>query len=545
MPLFLIIFGAIILLGSIGFSIYKTVMMNKTVKRKKKKEKAVKESVNAEEISGEEAPIVVKKLQNQRFDLMILGISTSASGIGGALLLVGALLANNLPVEAHHWALLVIGAVLFFPTLLWFFYTLSLKHFKLDMEDYVKRIVSLTNVIAVLAAIVFGIVMMEGVAPYITYPLPNKIQIGGNSIIGSPKEAASGFSIAFYAICILSGAVLVYIICDHRFYKIYGKHGMLESVFLTAFPAGIIGARLWFCYVLEFEKYAAWDGTWEASNNPFAIWDGGLAIMGGALLGIVVGVLWVIFVKKEIRIREAVDIIVPTILIAQAVGRWGNFFNLEVYGSAYLTMAEGFWIPSFIKFNMVSIDVTGFTPYKDLTATTMYHVPLFFVEFITNLMGYYFIRYLFGDQLLFKGIAKLSRKISKGNLSDKKYNIIANAFPKGGNAGMYLIWYGFTRLFLEPLRQAEYEYQASSDSAIMLICLGAGVIAIFAIYQYVIEPRYPFYKTRRKKYEALETANVSDSLNDEIKTDLPEAQKVEVEPKKSNKKDTGSLNDDL
>jgi phosphatidylglycerol:prolipoprotein diacylglycerol transferase len=487
--------------------------------------------------------------QNQRKDLLMTAISTIASGIAGISLLLGILYFKERPVEPGHIVEIVFGSLLFFPSFFWFIYTLVFKHFKLDMEDKVKRIVKLTNVITVFSSIVFFILMMEGFAPYITYPLYNRIEFS-ESVFGKPGTTSSGFSIAFYAICILSGAVFVYILCDHRFYKIYGKHGMLESVFLTAFPAGIIGARLWFCFVLEWDKYSKWTGDWNASNNPFAIWDGGLAIMGGALLGIIVGVLWVIFVKKEIRIREAVDIIVPTILVAQAVGRWGNFFNLEVYGAAMITMQEGFWIPSFVKFEMASISSPGFLPINDLKDITTFYVPLFYVEFITNLAGYYFIRYLFGERKLFIGIAKLVNKSKHNNLSEKAYNTISTAFPKGGCAGLYLMWYGFTRLFLEPLRYSDYEYQASSDSAVMLIFLGLGVIAIFAIYQYVIEPRYPFYKSRRKKYEALEMAAADETAIDTtVETELSDAEDVKnvAEPKDSSKKhkDTGSLNDDF
>lgn len=536
MPLFAIIFGAILMAASLGFSIFKVVTMCKASKKKLEN-------------------------QNQRKDLLMTAISTIVSGIAGISLLLGILYFKERPVEPGHIVEIVFGSLFFFPSFFWFIYTLVFKHFKLDMEDKVKRIVKLTNVITVFSSIVFFILMMEGFAPYITYPLYNRIEFS-ESVFGKPGTTSSGFSIAFYAICILSGAVFVYILCDHRFYKIYGKHGMLESVFLTAFPAGIIGARLWFCFVLEWDKYSKWTGDWNASNNPFAIWDGGLAIMGGALLGIIVGVLWVIFVKKEIKIRQAVDIIVPTILIAQAIGRWGNFFNLEVYGAAYMSMSEGFWIPSFVKFNMIAIDSPGFAPYlyEGVMENLTYHVPLFFVEFITNLAGYYFIRYLFEAQLLFKGIAKVSNKIASktkhGPLSEKTYNTIATCFPKGGCAGMYLIWYGFTRLFLEPLRSSEYEYQASSDSAVMLICLGLGVIAIFAVYQYAIEPRWPFYKSRRKKYEALEAAaaNTSNETNveAEVSTENNSENKEEnsknaAEPKdfSKKKKDTGSLNDEF
>lgn len=483
MELFAIIFGAILMVASIGFSIYKLVIMIKDYKEKNPN-------------------------QNQKKDLLITAISTIASGIAGFSIILGYLYLKERPVLPGHIVEIVLGSLIFFPSLFWFIYTLTLKHLKLDFADEPKKWVKWTNVASVFASIIFFIVMMDGFGYYITYPFPNQIVIGGSGGFvdinnSHTTSSTGGLSIAFYALFILSGAVLVYFYCDHRFYKITGRHGELESVFLTAFPAGIIGARLWYCYVLEWDTYSTWDGVWKAYNNPFAIWTGGLAIMGGAILGIVVGVLWVVFMKKEIKIRQAIDIIVPTILIAQAVGRWGNFFNSEVYGSALLTMQEGFWIPSFIKFNMIPSvlkDHTSFVPYKDLTSTTLFHVPLFYVEAITNLGGYYFIRYLFEKQLLFKGIAKASNAIAvktkHGALSEKTYNTIATAFPKGGCAGMYLIWYGFTRLFLEPLRDSKDYYAASVDSSVLLIGLGVAVIAMFAIYQYVIEPKHPFWPQR-------------------------------------------------
>lgn len=534
MELFAIIFGAVLLAASVGFSLFKLIPMCLTVK------KGITE-------------------QNQKKDIISLAIGTICSGIAGISLFLG-LLYNNKDIAEHgieavHLVLIIFGALIFFPSFLWFVWTLTLKHFKTDMEDPIKKWVRHTNVITVFSSIVFFLIMMEGLGFYLTYPLPNSITFGGeNGILGYPDEGKSGFSIAFYAICILSGAILVYFICDHRFYKIYGKHGMLESLFLVAFPSGLIGARLWYCYVLEFDKYSKWTGEWNAPNNPFAVWDGGLAIMGGALLGIIVGVAWVVFVKKQIKIRQAVDIIVPTILIAQAVGRWGNFFNIEVYGSAMMTMSEGFWIPSFVKYNMVAIVDSGFTPYKDLTHSTVYNLPLFWVEFITNLAGYYFIRYLFEAKLFLKGIAKLSNKIAvktkHGALSEKTMHTIENAFPIGGCAGLYLIWYGFTRLFLEPLRSGQFEYQASSDSSVLLICLGAGLIALFAIYQYLIEPKHPLYPSRRKKYEALEAAAANgesvevDTKDEETSKNAAEPeQKPKVEKKKEKK--VSSLNDDL
>jgi hypothetical protein len=82
----------------------------------------------------------------------------------------------------------------------------------------------------------------------------------------------------------------------------------------------------------------------------------------------------------------------------------------------------------------------------------------------------------------------------------------------------------------------------------MLIFLGLGVIAIFAVYQYLIEPRWPIYKSRRKKYEALEMASVNAEITAEkVDENTSEESKNAAEPKDFSKKskDTGSLNDDL
>ena len=167
--------------------------------------------------------------------------------------------------------------------------------------------------------------LTEGYAAYQSYPLPNGISFSQGFV--TPRTGQP--NLAFYAICILSGALYVYFLCDHKFYLQYGKHGLLESTFLVAFPAGILGARIWYVvgnWNVEFASRVA-AGDWWA---PLAIWEGGLTILGGAIMGIVVGVAWFMWRNKGYSIWLAVDIIVPTILIAQAVGRWGNFFNCKV-----------------------------------------------------------------------------------------------------------------------------------------------------------------------------------------------------------------------
>ena len=269
--------------------------------------------------------------------------------------------------------------------------------------------------------------------------LPNGI----NFEHGFVNPASSfGPNLAFYAICILSGALFVYGLCDHYHYRKYKKHGLIDSTFLIAFPAGIIGARI--AYVIgnwhEFQGRDFW--------HVFALWEGGLTILGGAIAGIIVGVLWYKHRNKDKSIWWAVDVIVPTILIAQAFGRWGNFFNCEVHGGL-VPIDYWRWLPSFITENAKYSSTKGWAPEGFIYA------PLFFVEMIANLFGYFVIAHLFGIKL---------KKITE----------------PGDLCFAYIIWYGATRVFMEPLRDSSFNMGADGYWSWLwsLIFVGVGTLLI-------------------------------------------------------------------
>ena len=265
-------------------------------------------------------------------------------------------------------------------------------------------------------AVVMFFIFTNGLAPYLTYPLYNGISFTQGLV--RPGQTSN---IAFYALCILSGAILVYFLCDHYMYKEYGQHGILESTFFVAFPAGIIGARI--AYVIgNWSKEFAGQPFWHV----FAIWEGGLTILGGAIAGIVVGALWYMWRNKGKSIWIPFDIALPAILVAQAIGRWGNFFNCEVHGLA-VDVEAWKWLPEIIWRNG-QYSSTG----EALVATNQMYVPLFFIECVTNLLGYFVLAHVFGRAL-------------------RKYTEL-------GDVGFgYIIWYGLTRVLMEPLRSAEYQ----------------------------------------------------------------------------------------
>ena len=273
-------------------------------------------------------------------------------------------------------------------------------------------------IIGFCTALVMFFVFTNGLAPYLTYPFYYGVSFTEGLV--RPNGIASP-NIAFYALCILSGAILVYFLCDHYMYKEYGQHGILESTFFVAFPAGIIGARI--AYVIgNWSKEFAGQPFWHV----FAIWEGGLTILGGAIAGIVVGALWYMWRNKGKSIWIPFDIALPSILVAQAVGRWGNFFNCEVHGLVD-NVNNWKWLPEIIWRNAQYSSTSG-----SLLGTDQMFIPLFFIECVANLLGYFVLAHVFGRAL-------------------RKHTEM-------GDVGFgYIIWYGLTRVFMEPLRSADYQ----------------------------------------------------------------------------------------
>ena len=372
-------------------------------------------------------------------------------------------------LDAGEWVELVFGSFLFAACLETFVLTFIIHYYGKEIPLTLNKVLFWVMVSSVVVSILSLMLLTNSFADDLRYPLVNAINIPEGPLTPSPYEHG-GLSIAFYALFILGGALIVYFICDHRFYQEYGEHGILESLFFVAFPAGIIGARIG--YVIgnwngdlgtgeTFAERVA-NGEWWA---PLAIWEGGLTIISGALVGAVVGILWFGLRKKKYSLLLAMDVIIPAILIAQAVGRIGNFFNCEVYGTSY--PVEYFnWLPKIIVNNM------NFSPKGEVGDPGMIHLPLFLIELITNLIGYFVIRYAFGRGL-------------------KKY------IEMGDLAALYFVWYGYTRMALEPLRDATFKMGTkgywSWFWAFFFILAGALAIAINHIVRYILSKKKNTY----------------------------------------------------
>src|SRR4051794_30857935 len=112
-------------------------------------------------------------------------------------------------------------------------------------------------------------------------------------------------------------------ICSRRWRQAGGDAALVREVALWGFPAGLIGGRLYFLATSWNEVPHHWWG-------PFAIWKGGLGIWGGIAAGTLVGL--VVLRRRGADIPRFLDAAAPALLVAQAIGRVGNYFNQELFG---------------------------------------------------------------------------------------------------------------------------------------------------------------------------------------------------------------------
>jgi prolipoprotein diacylglyceryl transferase len=144
-----------------------------------------------------------------------------------------------------------------------------------------------------------------------------------------PPPPSNGFRVGplffhLYGLCIAVGILLAFWLANRRWVAAGGRPGELERPGIWAIVAGFVGGRL--AYVSTHT--AEFRGRWP---HVLAIWEGGLALYGGLTLGILTG-LWVAR-RRGLPVLRALDAAIPAIPLAQAFGRWGNYFNQELFGT--------------------------------------------------------------------------------------------------------------------------------------------------------------------------------------------------------------------
>ena len=133
-----------------------------------------------------------------------------------------------------------------------------------------------------------------------------------------------GFNIAWYGVIIGCGMIIATMIAAWRASKKGYKSDLILDFILFAIPVGIVCARMYYV-AFEWEYYA------QNLIKIFAIREGGLAIYGGVLGGIATAVVFCKYHKFSLI--KLLDFVMPSLLLGQAIGRWGNFTNQEAFGN--------------------------------------------------------------------------------------------------------------------------------------------------------------------------------------------------------------------
>lgn len=150
------------------------------------------------------------------------------------------------------------------------------------------------------------------------------------SAIPSPDSGVwylGPFPLRAYALAIIAGIVIAVLLGDHRWRQLGGKAGEISDIAVWAVPFGIIGGRIYHV-ITDAQLYF---GEGADPLDALRIWQGGLGIWGAISFGALGA--WIAARRNGIFMPTLADVLAPGIVIAQAVGRWGNYFNQELFGS--------------------------------------------------------------------------------------------------------------------------------------------------------------------------------------------------------------------
>ena len=234
-----------------------------------------------------------------------------------------------------------------------------------------------------------------------------------------PNRLLFGF-IPIYGLLIAGAMALGVYLCSLQEERLGLPKDTALDLALWVLPAAIVGARLYYV-AFQWAEYA---------QNPLRIlyiWEGGLAIYGGVIGGIIAG--WIFCRVKKVPFAVLADMVAPSLILGQAIGRWGNFVNQEAFGELIENPA--------LQFFPVAVYVQG-----------EWHMATFFYESLWDFIGFW--------------VLWLNRKRVK----------------RTGNLFLgYLCWYGVGRAIIEGLRTDSLMWGPVrvSQALSILLALGAGL----------------------------------------------------------------------
>ena len=256
--------------------------------------------------------------------------------------------------------------------------------------------------------------------------------------------------IYYYSIMILSGILLgsLLVIREAKKYNI-SKEKITDMLFYTIL-FGILGARIYYV-IFNIDYYS------QNLLDILKVWEGGLAIHGG----IIAGIIYIVYYTKKNNLNTLLitDICAPGILIGQAIGRWGNFFNGEAHG-----------------------------PLTTLEYLKKIHIPNFIIEGMKIDNNYYMPTFLYESLFCILGLIIIL--------------IIRNTIiiKKGQITSFYMIWYGIIRFIIESYR---------TDSLMISTLKQAQIISIIMI---IIGIIILILSRKQEKYKEINIKNHKENL---------------------------------
>ena len=308
--------------------------------------------------------------------------------------------------------------------------------------------------------------------------------------------------VRWYGILITCGIILAFLYASWRGRR--NERVVLDDVIdiaLFTVPLGVVGARLY--YVLTtLDEY-----RYESLLDVIAVWNGGLAIYGG-IIGGCIGILLACKLKK-IRWQKVFDMIAPGVMIAQALGRWGNFFNGEAYGYEIAETTRFYFFNTEHVLNSGEGTLFHFMrmglSHVPGTYLTYYH-PTFLYESLWNILGFVLIN------LFYKR---------------KKFD--------GQIALMYFTWYGFGRMFVEGLRTDSLYIPGTTlriSQCVGLLCFLGGLLLIVGLL--LLQRKRPDLVICESVQVASDTGeNASEAISEEILTENADASETDDEAEKT------------
>jgi phosphatidylglycerol:prolipoprotein diacylglycerol transferase len=235
----------------------------------------------------------------------------------------------------------------------------------------------------------------------------------------------------WYGVIIASGVVLAVYLAIREAKRRHVAEDHILNLVLYSLPFALIGART---YYVAFE----WDYYSQHPDQIIAIWNGGIAIYGALIAAAIVFIIYCHV--KDLSIWLVLDIAAPTVMLAQAIGRWGNFMNQEAYGQiTSLGFLHELHLPEWIIQQML---IGGH-----------YRMPTFLFESTWNVIGFILI------------------------MSIRHHH---GWFKQGEIFLSYAMWYSFGRFFVEGMRtDSLYLMPGLRVSQLLSIILFVGAIIIW------------------------------------------------------------------